>query len=133
MGHPGSKVRGFIKEDRGSATVETVIWIPIFVWVLAMIINVSMTVFEKNQAYRIVQNANRILSTGYMQSEAEVEAYIRDRLAHIAPDATVNTTIDNGVVTSNVYYQVSDLLLPHAVQQMANIWINISSQHYVEY
>ena len=127
------RVARFSREDRGSATIETVIWIPIFVWVLALIINVSMTLFEKNQAYRIIQNANRILSTGYMQTAAEAEAYITDKLADIAPHATVATTIEDGVVTSKVSYQVSDLLLPHAVKDLANIWIRISSQHYMEY
>ncbi|MGR3321246.1 MAG: TadE/TadG family type IV pilus assembly protein [Pseudooceanicola sp.] len=128
-----SRVGLFAREEKGSATIETVIWIPIFVWVLALIVNVSMVVFEKNQAYRVVQNANRILSTGYMQTEAEVEAYIKDKIAHIAPSAEVSTTISNGIVTSQVQYQISDLLMPHAIAQLANIWINISSQHYVEY
>ncbi|MGR3322584.1 MAG: TadE/TadG family type IV pilus assembly protein [Pseudooceanicola sp.] len=128
-----SRLKAFSRESSGSATIETVIWIPIFVWVLALIVNVSMIVFDKNQAYRIIQNANRILSTGFMQTEEEVEAYIVAKLADIAPDATVETIIAGGVVTSRVQYQVSDLLLPHAVTNLANVWINISSQHYVEF
>jgi len=123
----------FLRDERGSATVETVIWIPIFCWVLALIVNVSMVVFEKNQAYRIVQNANRILSTGYFQTEAEAESYIRERLADIAPQATVTTSISNGVVTSDVYYQVSDLLMPALVEQLANVWVKVSAQHFMEY
>jgi len=128
-----SKIAGFLKKEDGSATIETVIWIPIFVWVMALIINVSMVVFEKNQAYRIVQNANRILSTGYMKSESETEAYIANALTGIAPNARVETKIENGVITSNVYYKVSDLLLPVVVENLADIWINISAQHFVEY
>ncbi|OWU84160.1 hypothetical protein ATO6_13965 [Oceanicola sp. 22II-s10i] len=123
----------FTRDERGSATVESVIWIPIFVWVLALIINVSMIVFEKNQAYRIVQNANRILSTGNMSSTTQVEEYIQAELASFAPNAQVNTSIENGVVTSRVYYQISDLLLPNVIEQLANIGITISAKHYVEY
>ncbi|WP_375690179.1 hypothetical protein [Pseudooceanicola sp. LIPI14-2-Ac024] len=109
------------------------IWIPIFVWFLALIINVSMVLFEKNQAYRVVQNANRIVSTGYMQTEEEVEDYIRERIAHIAPSATINTTIADGTVTSVVAYRVTELLLPQKMTDLANIWINISSEHFMEY
>lgn len=123
----------FRREEDGSATIETVLWIPIFVWILALIINASMIIFEKNQAYRIVQNANRILSTGYMQTEAQVEAYIAERLANIAPLATVETTILDGVVTSDVSYQVSDVFMPHAVADLLNVWVSISAQHFMEY
>lgn len=133
MCQPRSRMKLFGKDESGSATIESVIWLPIFVWILALIINVSMVVFEKNQAYRVIQNANRILSTGQMQSEAEAEAYIRENIAHIAQDATVSTRIENGVVTSEISYQVTDLLLPDAVQQFANIWIRAASQHFMEY
>ena len=78
--------------EDGTATIESVLWIPIFVWILVLIVNASMIIFEKNQAYRIVQNANRILSTGYMQTEAEVESYIAAQLQDIAPSASVTTT-----------------------------------------
>ncbi len=133
MRQPTSRTSRFLRNEQGSATIETVIWIPIFVWVLALIINVSMVVFEKNQAYRVVQNANRILSTGYMQTTAEVEDFIRDKLAQIAPNASVQTTIENGVVTSNVSYQVSDMLMPAILMELADIGITISSQHFLEY
>ena len=119
--------------EDGTATVESVLWIPIFVWILVLIVNASMIIFEKNQAYRIVQNANRILSTGYMQTEAEVESYIAAQLQDIAPSATVTTTIANGVVTSDVSYQVSDVFMPHVVTELLNVWVTISAQHFMEY
>jgi len=133
MRKPPSRKWVFWSDERGSATIESVIWLPVFVWVLALIINISMVVFEKNQTYRVIQNANRILSTGYMQSEAETEDYIRAKIAHIAPEATVTTTIVDGIVTSAVSYRVSDLLLPDVITDLANIWVNVSSQHFVEY
>lgn len=135
MRKPRAAAQNFANDDRGSATIETVIWLPVFVWILALIVNVSMVVFEKNQAYRVIQNANRIVSTGYMQTEDEVETYIRNRISHIAPDATVETTIDGntGTVTSRIAYRISGLLLPHVVQDLADIWVDISSQHFMEY
>jgi len=133
MRQPRGRFSRFCRDDSGTATVESVIWLPIFVWMLALVINVSMIVFEKNQAYRVLQNANRILSTGYIQSEAETEAYIRQKISHIAPEAVVTTRIENGVVTSELAYRVTDLLVPQALVDLANIWIRVSSQHFVEY
>ncbi|EAQ02780.1 DNA topoisomerase IV subunit B [Pseudooceanicola batsensis HTCC2597] len=113
--------------------METLIWLPLFVWMLAMAINVTFILFDKNQAFRIVQDANRTLSTGYLLTEAQTEAFISDRLATIAPDAVVSTTINDGIVTSNVSYQVDNLFLPHVVKDLMNMQIAISAQHFMEY
>ena len=51
----------------------------------------------------------------------------------IAPEAVVTTRIENGVVTSELAYRVTDLLVPQALVDLANIWIRVSSQHFVEY
>jgi len=119
--------------EEGSATIETLIWIPVFIWVLVMIINASLVLYQKNLTFRIVQDANRILSTGYMQTSAETQSYIANRIATFAPAATVLTAIDNGVVTSDVSYQVANLFMPHVVEDMLNITINVSAQHFMEY
>lgn len=119
--------------EEGSATIETLIWLPVFVWVLVMIINASLVLFQKNQAFRIVQDANRILSTGYMQTPEETQSYIADRIGGFAPEASITTTIDDGVVTSSVIYQVTNLFMPHVIEQLADITINISAQHFMEY
>lgn len=126
-------LRRFRTCEEGSATIESLIWIPVFVWVLVMIINASLVLFQKNQAFRIVQNANRILSTGYMQTPGETQTYISDKIATFAPEASVTTSIDNGVVTSSVSYQVSNLFMPHVVEDLMNITVNISAQHFMEY
>ncbi|WP_407492187.1 TadE/TadG family type IV pilus assembly protein [Pseudooceanicola sp. MF1-13] len=123
----------FRTSEEGSATIETLIWLPVFIWVLVMIINVSFILFEKNQAFRIVQDANRVLSTGYMLTTAETEAYIASRLADIAPDAVVATSINDGIVTSNVSYQVSQVFMPNIVAGMVNTQVSISAQHFMEY
>ncbi|WP_375175686.1 TadE/TadG family type IV pilus assembly protein [Pseudooceanicola sp.] len=119
--------------EEGSATIETLIWLPVFVWVLVMIINASLILYQKNVAFRIVQDANRILSTGYMRTTAETESYISSHITGFAPGATVSTTIDNGVVTSDVSYQISNLFMPHVVDDLLNIRVNISAQHFMEY
>ncbi|WP_136634637.1 TadE/TadG family type IV pilus assembly protein [Pseudooceanicola onchidii] len=126
-------LKRFRTSEEGSATIETLIWLPIFVWVLVMILNTTLVLFQKNQAFRVVQNANRILSTGYMQTADQTRSYIADKIATFAPEALVTTSIDDGVVTSSVSYRVSTLFMPHVVDDLMDITINISSQHFMEY
>ncbi|GGE34465.1 hypothetical protein GCM10011360_22900 [Primorskyibacter flagellatus] len=120
-------------DESGSATIEAIIWIPIFVWVLVVIVNASVVLYQKNEAYRIVQNANRVLSTGYMKTEAETEAFIHDRLAGIAPEAVVTTRIVDGIVTSDVSYTLDTLFMPHVVRDLMNLNVSITAQHFMEY
>lgn len=126
-------LRRFRTSEEGSATIETLIWIPVFIWILVTIINASLILFQKNQAFRVVQDANRILSTGYMQTPVQTQDYIASRIAGFAPEAQIMTSIDDGVVTSTVNYQVSNLFMPHVIVDLANITINISAQHFMEY
>ncbi len=35
-------------DESGSATIEAIIWIPIFVWVLVVIVNASVVLYQKN-------------------------------------------------------------------------------------
>ena len=123
----------FRSSEEGSATIETLIWIPVFVWVLVTIINTSLVLFQKNQTFRIVQDANRILSTGYMQTTLQAQDYIAAQIATFAPEAVVSTNIDNGVVTSDVSYRVSNLFMPHVIEDLMDITVTISAQHFMEY
>jgi Flp pilus assembly protein TadG len=126
-------LRRLRSDESGSATIEAIIWIPIFVWVLVVIVNASVVLYQKNEAYRIVQNANRVLSTGYMKTEAETEAFIQDRLAGIAPEAVVTTRIVDGIVTSDVSYTLDTLFMPHVVRDLMNLNVSITAQHFMEY
>jgi hypothetical protein len=98
-----------------------------------VIVNASVVLYQKNEAYRIVQNANRVLSTGYMKTEAETEAFIQDRLAGIAPEAVVTTRIVDGIVTSDVSYTLDTLFMPHVVRDLMNLNVSITAQHFMEY
>ena len=126
-------LKRFAKAENGSATIETVIMLPIFVWLLVFIVNASMIFFQKNEAFRIIQNANRILSTGYMQTTEQVETFIANALSDIAPDAIVSTNLNSGVVSSTVEYTVSNLLMPWVVEDITDVRIRIQSQHFMEY
>lgn len=130
---PLRPMRRFLDREDGSATIETVIWIPIFVWFLAFAVNTSMIFFEKNQAYRVVQDANRILSIGSFQTAQQVQDFIRSSISHITPEASVTTTISDGVVTSDVSYQVADLFLPGLIEEQLDFRIHIRAAHFVEY
>lgn len=128
-----SFVRRAINENDGSMTIEAVIWIPFFFAFLVFVADVSFVFFGQAQAYRILQDANRNLSIGRLETEEEVETYIDNALAKLSPNATVNSVISNGTITSSAVIPTTDLIPVGFIPGISNINIFIKSSHMVEY
>ena len=62
------KIRGalrrLLRAEEGSATVEVVLWIPFFLFLIALIADASLLFNRQAQMLRDVQNANRAYSVG---------------------------------------------------------------------
>ena len=120
------------KDTSGTATVEAVLWLPIFFAFFIFITDVSFIYYGQSQIYRIVQDANRNLSVGRLEDEDETEAFISTALTSLSPNSTINTTINLGTVTSNVVTPTSDLM-PVGFMSILDINLFITSSHLVEY
>lgn len=100
---------------------------------LCLAADASFIFFGQNQAYRIVQDANRSLSTGRLHSAQEVEDYIKSNLSSLAPNAVVQSTISQGMVSSKVEIPSSDLVVTGLIDTLLNTTITVGSRHFVEY
>jgi Flp pilus assembly protein TadG len=124
----------FCKEESGSATIESVIWLPAFAFVLAIIMNVSMVFFFESQLTRIVQDGNRAFSLGRLPDGDAVQQYILGQLTHLDADISVATTIADGFVRTDLTAPAGDLMpLSMARKAFNNVKIRVSAQHIVEF
>lgn len=57
-------LKRFRRDERGSATIEAVLWLPMFVIFFVMIADVSLVFFRQTEVMRVVQDGNRALSVG---------------------------------------------------------------------
>ena len=128
-----SKVKSFLvqKED-GSATIEAVLWMPIFVFVLALAADAAMIYGAQAQALRIVQDANRSMSIGRLRSTEETQSFIMSHLSEISPNAQVTTTVQMGVITTRVMMPASDLSVTRMIPAFADVNVGIRAQHVAE-
>lgn len=122
-----------VKDTSGSATVESVLWIPIFFGFFVFIADVSFIFYGQSQIYRVVQDANRNLSIGRLETELETEDFITNALLTLSPNSTVTTTINGGTVTTKVVTPTSDLMATGLITSFIDIDLNIGSSHLVEY
>lgn len=95
-------LRRFWSNEDGSPTVESVIWIPIFVAVLVLMTNLSLVFYEQSSISRVVQDTNRLVALRYLTDEAAAEAYLNTQLSDIAGIMTANTEIAGLYVTTTV-------------------------------
>jgi len=73
----------FARCEAGSYTIESVIWLPIYVFVLALMMNISMVFFNESQILRVVQDSNRSFAVGRISSLEAAEQYVIDRIAYL--------------------------------------------------
>ena len=122
----------FVKDERGSATIETLIWVPMFVYLLVLITDVSLIFYGKAQALRIIQDGNRALSVRHLNNTDEAEAYVLAQLATYTGAATVNTSIADGMITTVAVMPASDLMAIGSIPGFSDNTLNITAQHFLE-
>ncbi len=129
-----ARVKAFMKGDDGNASIETVIWLPIFGLLLGLIMNVSMLFFNESQILRFVQDGNRAFSLGRFKEPSEVEAYILNKLAYLDAAISIETVVSGGSVSTRLSAPATDIMpftfLSSAFQ---GVTVGVSAQHFVEY
>ncbi len=127
------RLRRFRRQDEGTATIETLLWLPVMLAFVALAADAAFVFFGQNQAYRIVQDANRSLSVGRFQTEAQVEKYLTDTIGAFAKHVTAETTIQSGMVTSVVKIPVNDLIATNMISSLMNFDLTVGGTQFVEY
>ncbi len=132
---PRKTIATFRKREDGSSTLESVLWMPIFIVFLVLAADASFVFFGQNRAYRIVQDANRSMSVGRLKDEVEVADRVKAELAGIAPNAEVTTFLDTleGTITSVARIPASDLTATQLFTAFADLELTVGARHFVEY
>lgn len=126
----------FFRENDGAITVEAVLWVPVYLVFFALITDVSMMFHGYSKALQVAQDTNRHASTGYYVDETDLEAMATANLSSFAPNATVQSTLDELATTPHVITNIavpsSDLQVIGLFGVFANINIQVSAVHLLE-
>ncbi|WP_137703096.1 TadE/TadG family type IV pilus assembly protein [Marimonas lutisalis] len=126
--------RRFWQSESGSQTIEFVIWMPIFVFIIIITMNVSMVFYKESQMLRIVQDANRSFSMGRIRTEAGVIEYVAEKIAYMNVNPTISTDLSSGIITTQLSVPATELM-PFTLldDYFSETKIGVSSSHFVEY
>lgn len=127
-------IRKFCENQNGSFSIEAVIWLPIFMVILLVMINLSTVFFNESQMLRIVQDANRAHSLGRLESEQETEDYIFTELAYLSSAFTVETIRTGSVIRTTVSVPAVELMPMNLMSSTYDtLTLYVSGQHLIEY
>lgn len=123
-------VRGrFFRDDNGAVTVESVLWVPVFLLFFALIADVSLIFHGQAKALRIAYDGNRQASLGQFTTADETQAAILARIQEFAPNATVSTTFGTEDIETRVVLPTNDMVAIGTVTRILNIDLKFQSVH----
>lgn len=128
-----SVIRRFARDEDGAVTVETVIWLPFLFLILALITDASLAFYSKADAFRIIQNGNRLYSIGALDTTAKVETFVETVFRNTAINADATTVVDDDglLVGTSLSYPLQNVML---FSDVPNNWrITVQSIHYIEW
>lgn len=116
------------RRDHGGATIETVLWLPVFALILGIVADTSLVFGSQAEALRIVQDANRSLSLGRIRTTAAAEAFVLQQVSELSPNAVVDVQIIDGVIVTRLDMPVTDLSAAGAFVTFSGLNVSVVSE-----
>ncbi len=132
--------RRFAIRNDGSASIEALFWIPAFLAVFSLMVDASYIYHSEARILRVVQDANRNLSNTRYDTAAEVEEYIKARLATLkikpksvkATLATDATGTRNNAIMTTVVVEAKEVQMTGLYGALMNSDITVFGFHISE-
>lgn len=124
--------KSFLRREDGTATVEAVLWFPIFIAVFGLMVDAAMIFHGQSKVLRVVQDANRNLSIGRLDTDAEVEQYINAQLAlvGVTPSRTeALSDLTAGTVSTLVVVPAGEFGLLGYFNVLNALEVPVTAQH----
>lgn len=87
-------IHWFLRDERGSATIEFMLWIPIIVALLVTVIDATTLYITHTEMWNVARNTARQMSSGVIGTEAEAEACAANLMSLRDFPYTVDATFD---------------------------------------
>lgn len=125
-------IRRFFGREEGTATVEAVLWFPIFILIFGLMVDAAMIFHGQAKVLRVVQDGNRNYSIGRLTTPEETQAYVVTALANLNITADALTVENAGVATTIVRVAASELQILGYFTALNNLEIQVSADHLIE-
>lgn len=116
-------------DNEGSVTVESVLWVPVYLLFFGLIADVSLMFHAQAKAMRIAYDGNRQASFGLLNSESAVEDMVLARVQAFSSRATVDTVFGADSITTTLTMPASDLIAIGTFASILDLDVTVTSVH----
>ena len=102
-------LQSFRRMQDGAATIEAVLWTPVFLLLFGMVTDTSTVFGRQAEILRIIQDSNRSLAVGAFQSVQQAEDYVIKKVSVFSDNTTVAVAIVDGIISTSVSVPAADL------------------------
>lgn len=128
------KLKRFGPCERGSVTIEALMWFIMMVGIIGITIDVAAVFHTQSDVLRTLQDGNRRMSANSLKTTDAVEDYIEAELAYLSSNVVATSTEDtvNNIISTTVSVPARDLQWLGFFSSFNNVTIRVSGQHYIE-
>ncbi|MBL4808092.1 MAG: pilus assembly protein [Rhodobacteraceae bacterium] len=101
--------RKMSSDERGSVTIEFVLWVPVFVFILALTIDSSMIFVTQSNMWSVTRDTTRHMSTG-LYTDGEAEVYASRLVEKWGQTPSISTTSDSQFVSVSMSIPISEVV-----------------------
>ena len=84
----------FLRDDRGSETIQFVSWVPLIAFLLVIVTDASFLYLNHSEMTNVARDTARRLTTGSLQTDTDARNYALGELARYAHDYEVEVLHD---------------------------------------
>lgn len=128
-----SLVRRQARDESGAATIEAILWLPMFFYILALSIDLTMVFHSYSRIVRVVEDVNRGLSVGRIKTTDEGKQRITRELSNYKGVQSDIRITDDNVIVTNVSVPITSLVFLGAARPLMDKNVMVKTQQYVEY
>lgn len=125
-------LRAYKASQDGSATIEAVLWTPIFLILFGMITDTSIVFGREAEILRIIQDSNRSLAVGHFRTVQEAKTYIQGKIRVYSTHSTVNVVIDKGIISTSVSLPAADLTATQLFDAINTLTVRVGASQMSE-
>ena len=126
------RLKHFSRHEDGAATVEAVLWLPVFIVFFGLLVDATMIMFGQAQTLRVVQDLNRGISLGRIENAGEIDAFIERYLPRYSDAAVVHSSVEQGVISTRVTIPSKHFVASGLLNVLPSFDVHVSAQHLAE-
>lgn len=121
-----------VDEDGGTTTIEFVLWLPIFILVLGIIIDVCFMFLAQAIMYDVASDTARSAAIGQFLTNAEAVTFAQDKAKFRGTTPTVVADVLSNPVSITITHQAQDIDITGALGIIAGDTIRASVTQFRE-